>query len=272
MILTDERAMKALYIQLADRDIVSIDTVAERFGEDPEIEQLKIRREMRARKRGVMNDKAGPWHSPEKIHEYIKTAIPRGFLSMHQTGIEFPVEYENDITPFDKQLGAMLQKGVTNKTQKKGEPQKGRPKNAKDKTKRSPRVPKPLGASQSTEDFLATCIWARQAQQRISNIITPALLKCYGKKNQRALSINEVKAIERFKFSILANIPSFVDVTEDSIADLVTSFNNECLPIDSQLDQLYSEFVDQMGKKVKRELTIDELRMIQISSYSLLHA
>ena len=45
MVLSDESSEKNLLIQLVDRDIISAETVIERFGEIPEIERIRIRRE-----------------------------------------------------------------------------------------------------------------------------------------------------------------------------------------------------------------------------------
>ena len=45
IILSDEAAAKQLLINLADRDIISHETILERFGEMPEIEKIRIRRE-----------------------------------------------------------------------------------------------------------------------------------------------------------------------------------------------------------------------------------
>ena len=264
-ILTDEAAMKALLIQLADRDIISVDTLTERFGEDPEIEQLKIKREMKSRKRGTMNDKAGPWHSPEKIHEYIKATLPRGFATLDLPDDEYP--YINDVdTPFDKEL-EVRDKATINRyggpeNKRGGQPQRGRPVGSKDSTKRK-RNPKPLGAS---EAFLATCVWSKGALYRISKIITPAVLNHFGKGNQRRLAHNEIEYLENMKFGLLCSFVAFVDVTKE---DVLLAIDNGRFNIDKDVQTVYNKLVKHMIDKNGVEPTIDELRMMQVYSYSL---
>jgi hypothetical protein len=62
MILSDESAEKSLLVQLADRDIVSIETVRERFGEISDIEDARIKTENRGRKSKKVPPKTGPYH------------------------------------------------------------------------------------------------------------------------------------------------------------------------------------------------------------------
>ena len=45
IVLSDEAAEKQLLISLADRGILSDQTILERFGELPEIERIRVRRE-----------------------------------------------------------------------------------------------------------------------------------------------------------------------------------------------------------------------------------
>ena len=49
MTLSDEAAEKNLLIQLADRDIISHETLLERFKEIPQIENIRIKRELAKR-------------------------------------------------------------------------------------------------------------------------------------------------------------------------------------------------------------------------------
>ena len=63
MTLADEAAEKNLLIQLADRDIISHETLLERFKEIPQIENIRIKREL-AKRDTVGPDKAGPFHPP----------------------------------------------------------------------------------------------------------------------------------------------------------------------------------------------------------------
>ena len=69
MSLSDESAEKNLLIQLADRDIISHETVLERFKEVPSVEKMRLKREDNDRERERLPEKAGPFHAPPKPQE-----------------------------------------------------------------------------------------------------------------------------------------------------------------------------------------------------------
>jgi len=263
-ILNDEKTIKSLLIQLADRDVISVSTLAEHFNEDPEIEQIRIKKEMEARKEGLMNDKAGPWHSPEKIHEYIKMAISRGYLGLDLPDSDFPFIID-DNTPFEKSLQS---RNVQNDNSpasipKQGDqPYKGRPVGSKDSYKRVKTV-KPLGAS---EDFLATSIWAKEALNRISNIVTPAILAHFNKPNQRSLSKEEIYELENMKFAILCSHSVFSDVTEDNIISILS---NGLYNVPKDINEVYNKLVKYIVEKRDSDINIDESRILQVYSYAL---
>jgi len=261
-VLSDEAAMKALLIQLVDRDILSVDTIAERFGEDPEFEALKLQKENKQRKQKKLQAKAGPWHSPEKFHEYVKAAIPRGFL-----GIDLEEEWLTDEdTPFDRQLEIQKEKGKLPDSAPKGEPQQGRPLNSKDKEKRKQKEVKPVGAS---DEFMAMTLWAREAQTHISDAVTPLLLKKFNKTSQRSLSREESQQIEYFKFSILANLNPYSNVDKNIIKNMI----DECgvLTIPHNMNKMCEELISNTRIRIGRELTLDEMRTLYAASYSFIN-
>jgi len=65
MSLSDEASEKALLIQLADRDIISHETVLERFNEVPSVEKVRLNREGKERKEDKMPEKVSPFIKPE---------------------------------------------------------------------------------------------------------------------------------------------------------------------------------------------------------------
>jgi hypothetical protein len=258
-ILNDEASIKALMIQLADRDMISNDTLLEFFGEDPEIELLKLRREQRMRKNQLMADKAGPWHAPEKFHEYAKAAVARGFV-----GIDVAEMALEDVdTPFDKQMEVQKQAKVQ-QAQNKGQPQQGRPKNSGDTKKRKQKVVKPQGSSKA-EDILAMSMWAKEAQARIAKILNPGILEYYHKSSQRELSNEEVQSAEQLKFSVLANLSPYSDVTSE-IVQQVIAVQEHKVP-----QKLYDELFSHTRTSLGRELTIDEIRALHVSAYAFQH-
>lgn len=69
IILTDEAAEKKLYLDLCDRGILSEQTLVERFGEDPEVEEYRLKRERKLRKKGALDPKSGPFHQGDNKGE-----------------------------------------------------------------------------------------------------------------------------------------------------------------------------------------------------------
>ena len=63
MSLSDESSEKNLLIQLADRDIISHETVLERFKEVPNVEKVRLQREAKSREDEKLPPKASPFHN-----------------------------------------------------------------------------------------------------------------------------------------------------------------------------------------------------------------
>ena len=273
MALTDEAAEKALLIQLADRDVISIETLVERFGELPEFEALKLRREERSRKTGMMKPKASPWHAPEKVFELMKLALQRGYIAPEQTGMveEFPDEFLDVESPFDEQLKsaektASMKTGPTTQSKKSDVPNKGRPKNSKDKNTRKQRTPKPLGSS--TAAYMTSLMWARDAQNAISEILNPAILKQHGKKSLRALSSEQTKEAEHIKFAVLANMQPYSEVTTAAVHEILSRGQSVPAHYRQAYDSLYARVV----AKRKGEPSLDDTRIIQATTYAMLNS
>lgn len=81
MSLSDEASEKNLLIQLADRDIISHETILERFKEIPSVEKMRLKREGKDRVKEVFPDKVGPFHKPEldaPLNKPKKETTPEG--------------------------------------------------------------------------------------------------------------------------------------------------------------------------------------------------
>ena len=66
-LLSDEASEKQLWLNMYDRDLVSIEAVQERFGVTPEIEAIRIKRESQKRKSGDIPEKVGPFIKDEEV-------------------------------------------------------------------------------------------------------------------------------------------------------------------------------------------------------------
>jgi hypothetical protein len=273
MVLADEAAEKRLLIELADRDIISIETLSKHFGELPEYEALKLRREERARKTGMMKPKTSPWHTPEKMFEFMKLALQRGYIAPEQTGMteEFPEEFLDVESPYDVQMkiaekAATMKTGPTTQQKKTNVNKTGRPSGKKDSKERKKRTPKPAGAA--TAAYLTTIMWARDAQKDISNIINPLILKQYDKKSLRALSSAETKEAERVKFAVMCQTEPFEVITKDSVKAILE--RGHACP--AEYVQVYDSLYENMVAERQEEPSMDETRMIQIVAYASLNS
>lgn len=278
MVLADEAAEKALLIQLADRDIISVNTLTERFGESPEFEEIKMRKEKRARDSGNMNPKASPYHTPQQLFELVKIALQGGLITPEQAGIEIPMDLMEQETPFMTKIKSSENiaksrvtgggtPGKTASTKIAGSP--GRPLNSKDSTQRKDKTVKPLGASEldMSAALLTNMIWTKEAQAKISDILLPSLLNHYGKTTARALSDEQGKQVESIKFAVLCNIEPFTDVTQEVISEVLHGGASVPIEYKKMFDSLYKQVVINNN----REPTIDEIRTIQASVYSLMN-
>ena len=289
MVLSDEASEKNLLIQLADRSIISTETLIERFGEIPEIEKIRIRREVKDRKNEAMPQKAGPYHNPQHRNDLEKIALTKdsmhpedfGLVPSPDTGghpftdpqdrrdkisIEDQREEKED-KKFDKELKREEVKQQNAPPEEKfdptGRPEDGRPKNAKDQTKRKQKEVKPRKSVNS--ELVNISLWATEAQNKISEIINPAILAYHNKANLRSLTKSEMDQLEHLKLCILCGIEPFVDIDADIINNLLkrpTSLNETIL---SSLKIFRGDF----NERNDRQPSIDEARQMHVSAYAL---
>ena len=280
MVLSDEATEKSLLIQLVDRNIISSETVIERFGEIPEIEKIRIRREEKDRKVETMPQKASPYHNPQHKNDVEKIALQKGDIAVEDLGI-IPSE-DTGLHPFTdpkdrrsrEERDAMVEKELeeqkTAEPQKqekefdpKGRPEDGRPKNAIDQGPRKQRVEKPKGFNSS--DFVNISLWATEAQNKISEIINPAILSHYDKKSLRSLTKAQANNLEHFKLSVLCSLEPFQEVNHSLLKSIV----DEKISIDSSVAQSLNKMKEDFFERKERQPNIDELRQMHVSCYAL---
>ena len=289
MVLSDEASEKNLLIQLADRSIISTETLVERFGEIPEIEKIRIRREVKDRKNEAMPQKAGPYHNPQHRNDLEKIALTKdsmqpedfGLVPSPDTGshpltdpqdrrdkisIEDQKE-EKDDKKFDKEQKReeIKQKNAPpeEKFDPKGRPEDGRPKNSKDQFKRKQKEVKPRESVNS--EFVNISLWATEAQNKISEIINPALLAHYDKASLRSLTKSEMDQLEHLKLCILCGIEPFIEIDADIINSLLKKPEALTKTIVASLKSFRSDF----NERNDRQPSIDEVRQMHVSAYAL---
>lgn len=190
MTLSDEAAEKNLLIQLADRDIISQETLLERFKEIPQIENIRIKREL-SKRDSAGPPKASPYHNPN---------------------------HDQDMEKMDKQGQINLkqekekQKSVKRNTNTDIK-DNGRPPNSLDDGPRKKRVEKP----KSQPGLAETLVWAEQSWAKISETVNSAFLNSNNKKNLRQLTKSQVKDLEAIKLDVFTNFDVHENVNPKTI-------------------------------------------------------
>ncbi len=247
MDLGDPASQLALMLQLSDRSLISDEAVQHAFKKNPSLELARINREDKERENDERPDKAGPYYEGEPDAELEKAAVQKGYLTPGQVGLK------------PKQLGQRvknLDKTKPKETKPGGVSGQGRPKNSKDSAKRKSK-------SFSPRSKASLELWASSAQEKIAEVLNPAILTAFDKKNMRSLTTAEIKESENIKFGVLFNIQPFVEITQDKIAAAFLATDS----VPKELKQAYAELYNDVLQDLGRELTLDEIRHIQIHLY-----
>ena len=286
MVLSDEASEKNLLIQLADRNIISAETLVERFGEIPEIEKIRIRREEKDRKAEVMPQKASPYHNPQHRNDLEKIALTKDSMQPEDFGLVPSTDTGNHplTDPKDRRDKESINKEKEEKEEKRmelkkknsaapkqeekfnptGRPEDGRPKNSTDKGPRKQRVDKPKQIVSQTE-IASMSLWAGEAQAKINEVITPAILAHYNKKSLRSLTKSEMDQLEHLKMCILCNIQPFMEINADTLNNLLKNPVKETASFKNLMSSLKKDFFNRNNRKPN----VDELRKMAVSSYAL---
>jgi hypothetical protein len=272
MVLSDEAAEKNLLIQLVDRDLISAETVQERFGEIPEIEKIRIKREHKERDRESSPPKAGPYHNPQHREALEKIALTKDVMSPHDLGLipsdetgPHPLTNPDDRPEFDE-MEELLKKqteqpndGPQQNPQSK--PDNGRPKFSQDTEPRKQRRVLPRNAA---SDFTSLFLWAMEAQQAIAEIVNPALLHSYDKNSLRELTKKQSDELEYIKLCILCDIKPHADIDTELVVQILDAGHS----VDKDVLEEYKRLIRDFSDKHDRQPTASERKSLQSSAYS----
>jgi hypothetical protein len=258
IILSDEAAQKNLLIQLADRDIISQETLLERFREIPNIEKVRTNREERYRA-GNSNapKKASPFHNPHHKEDIAKIALTKDVLDSK--------EYFDNIGLPYTELEVKEQetkKTVIQDTKEKRNPEikdNGRPPNTLDTGPRKRRRVLPM----SGEPTSAT-LWGIETQEKISKFITPMICQHFGKADARALSKSEVSELEYLKLCIFTGMEPMIDVTPEVIQKILNYKTGPSKAFQEEVQLKVSSF----HASRKRKPNNSEMKHIYASTYA----
>jgi hypothetical protein len=247
MTLSDEAAEKALLLQLVDRDIISQETVLERFKEIPQIEKIRLQREFDERQGEDTPDKAGPFHNANHKMDLEKIALQGGKVNPQDVGLKTSVP-KDILMPKPPVPGG----GLPN-APKPSNPN-GRPPFKQDTGPRKQRIATPK-SKPGVAEFV---YWAEESWKEISDVLTDAYLNSKSKKNLRQLTKSEVKELEKLKVDVLTNVDIMSEVNATSIRDILSENGKTPVAFSSVLKE----------KNINPEsMNIDKYRMRVISLY-----
>jgi hypothetical protein len=252
IILSDEAAQKKLLMDLADRDIISQETLLERFREIPNIERVRVRREERERANDSASPKkAGPYHNPQHKDDMAKIALTKDILDS---------EYlENLGVPYtDPPVVEPPASNSPKDSENKPIEDNGRPKFSRDTQKRKQKRVLPRSS-----DATSKTLWAMEAQAKISEIVSPIALGHFGKKNIRSLNKAEVDQLEHLKLCILTGMQPFMDINEGVIKQLI---DNKTKPSDEFYTLANAKKLDFVDSN-QREPNTSEIRFIYSATF-----
>ncbi len=193
MSLSDESSEKQLLIQLADRDIISHETILERFKEIPAVEKVRLGREGGDREADKIPPKASPFHNANQKLDLEK------------------MEKQTELNDKKKEKEAPRpQKPMTN--------EEGRPLFKMDEEPRKQRVDTPKSKPGVAELF----VWATGALDEV-NILSQGYMHSVGKTDMRQLTRDESQELENLKLYAFLNLEPMCKVNATSIHKAVSS-------------------------------------------------
>jgi len=237
IILSDEASMKKLMLDLADRNIISNETLLERMREMPEIEKIRVKREEKDRnENNEIPDKASPFHNPQHAKKIAEISAQRGALDKpYYDKLEIP--YKEPVAPVG---GGGL--GNPAKPKDNPSPSGGRPLNSKDTTKRVTKTVKPRSRAE-------IALWAVSAQKEIADILNPFILSYFNKKNLRELTNEEIRQFDNLKLSVLANIEPFEEIGPEAIQETLQSNKTYSKEFSSLVKVSVEDFISENNEK-----------------------
>ena len=256
IILSDEAAEKQLLIQLADRDIISQETLLERFRELPGIERIRVRREERERNNDMgAPKKAGPYHNPQHKEDIAKISLTKDALDsdeyLEKLGLP-PAAREEMVEPESPEQDPEYEPEEPN----------GRPRFSRDTTKRKEKRVLPRSGDATT-----ATLWALDAQAKISDVLSPIALSHFNKKNARSLNKAEVDQLEYLKMCVLTGMTPYMEITSEIVKQLLDMGTKPSTEFNSIVESKVDSFVLANNKQPNSS----EMKYIYASSFTDMH-
>lgn len=270
MTLNDETSEKALWIQLLDRNIISVEAVQERFGRIPEIENILIMREQKARDAGKMAVKVSPYEDAQPDLSLTKIYAQGGLVTPSELPNKFDLhlkkaspehqEIKDNMFPPPPEPAAPATPDP--KPKPKGVAGQGRPIGSNDSKKRKQRIAKP---SSKAEQFMELTNHAIFMQGAIAQVVDPYFLAKFGKAKLSDLTPEEGYELTNYKMQLLFNCTAEDDPTPKTIYEDIL---NRPLQV-YNLEDDYQKLCKSFANKLDRQLTSGDLDMVKAYIYAL---
>lgn len=255
----DEEAEKKLWIELADRNIISDEWLQVKFGANPMIETNRLNREHRARLNKQRVPKGGPYTEQIEWERTTKKGlVDQGILE--PTELNLDLEDEDNLKELDdipnlkdgnSETGAPPDQEGGGQSPPSDGSGGGRPAGSKDTKPRKKRSVQPVSQ--------ANKIWAAQAQKKISKILNPHYADHFGVASIREIKGGDFAYIEQSKFNTLLNLKPGCELTEEAILEAasVLSTDNAVKWVE------YNQAMVEVELQIERKLKIEERQEIQ---------
>lgn len=265
MVLNDETAEKALWLQALDRNIVSVESVQERFGRIPEIENMLINRENKARISGKAPIKVSPYEDAEPDLSLTKIGMQTGIITPSELPDKFNLDLKKPSPDHAEIKDNIFPPPIkpTVKSKPKGVSGEGRPGGSKDKKKRKQRIAKPVSKA---EEFIRLTNHAMFMQGAIAQVVDPYFLAKFNKKTIAELNPDEGIELSKYKFNLLLNTKADDEPKPKVVLDIM---DRPLEVYDDIMRNDYQKLCKSFEEKLNRKLTIDDLNQIQCYIYAL---
>lgn len=205
MNLSDDTTEKNLLIQLYDRQVLSSETLLDRFKEIGKVERVRIARDEKARNNDRMPPMVSPFHPVSHLDDEL-TKMDKQFE--HDSK-----EHDKDLKMKETQIKNRPKTAPGSPPAKKPVNKNGRPQNSPDSKPRQKRRETPRNKPGVASAFAL----ASDAFETVSTVLNSAYLQSKGINDLRKLTKPEIAKLEAAKLDVFCNIDIEGDITPEVI-------------------------------------------------------
>jgi hypothetical protein len=265
MVLDDEAAVKQLWLNLWDRDLVSTEGVREKISVDNDIENARIAREYKMRAAKKVPDKASPYHDAQPDYGLEKIFAQAGSITPDEVGLELKPRKPGSKSPLELKLQstekvAKSRIGRPPGQDISGPPGSGRPRLSRDTVPRKTRRVLP-----STKALVNLVLWAQDTQSAIAEVINKVFLQKCGKQNMRQLTTAETNEVSDLKFAAIYGFKPFEEINPKIIAQRLMQPFSDVRAAEQLYNKCLAKFTETRGIP-----TFEHCRQIQSYVYAIL--